>query len=137
MIAHYLKVAVRNLLKYKTQTFISIIGLAIGFVCFALSAYWIHYEMNYDSFHRDADRIYWVSANSRLGLPYPIGNYWHKNYVEIEDYAVFEIYGQGLYFNKKRSSESEAFPKVRQIFLPQTVQASKSGGFDAHSIVTI
>ena len=109
MIAHYLKVAVRNLLKYKTQTFISIIGLAVGFVCFALSAYWIHYEMNYDSFHRDADRIYWVSANSRLGLPYPIGNYWHKNYVEIEDYAVFEIYGQGLYFNKKRSETYYAF----------------------------
>ena len=37
MLLHYLKVAVRNLLKYKTQSAISIVGLALGFACFALS----------------------------------------------------------------------------------------------------
>ena len=36
MIRHYLKIACRNLLKYKTQSIISILGLAIGFTCFAL-----------------------------------------------------------------------------------------------------
>ena len=41
MIIHYMKVAMRNLLKYKTQSLISILGLAVGFVCFALSALWI------------------------------------------------------------------------------------------------
>lgn len=34
MIRHYLKVAFRNLLKYKTQNIISIIGLAVGLLCF-------------------------------------------------------------------------------------------------------
>ena len=38
MITHYLKVAVRNLLKYKTQNFISILGLAVGLFCFYLSS---------------------------------------------------------------------------------------------------
>ena len=37
MIYHYFKIAFRNLLKYKTQSIISIIGLAIGFTCFALA----------------------------------------------------------------------------------------------------
>ena len=37
MIKHYLKVAFRNLVKYKTQSLVSIIGLAVGFTCFALS----------------------------------------------------------------------------------------------------
>ena len=32
MIAHYLKVAFRSLMKYKMQTAVSIIGLAVGFV---------------------------------------------------------------------------------------------------------
>ena len=109
MITHYLKVTLRNLLKYKTQTFVSILGLAVGFVCFALSTYWIRYEMNYDSFHRDADRIYWVSANNMWGLPYPIGNCWHKNYAEIEDYAVFVIYDQRFYCDKKRGETSYIF----------------------------
>ena len=34
MITHYLKVAFRNLLKYKTQNLISIVGLAVGLFCF-------------------------------------------------------------------------------------------------------
>jgi ABC-type antimicrobial peptide transport system permease subunit len=58
MIRHYLKVAFRNLWKYKNQTLISVIGLATGFACFAMSALWIRYEMTYDGFHKNADRIY-------------------------------------------------------------------------------
>lgn len=58
MIYHYLKIAFRNLIKYKTQSIVSIVGLAIGFICFALSALWIRYEMTYDTFHEGAERIY-------------------------------------------------------------------------------
>ena len=54
MIHHYLKIAYRNLLKYRTQSIISIIGLAIGLACFALSTFWVQYEMTYDDFHKDA-----------------------------------------------------------------------------------
>ena len=55
MIHHYLKIAYRNLLKYRTQSIISIIGLAIGLACFALSTFWVQYEMTYDDFHKDAE----------------------------------------------------------------------------------
>lgn len=58
MIRHYLKMAFRNLLKYKAQTAISIIGLAFGFACFALSSLWIRYIMTYDDFHEGVERIY-------------------------------------------------------------------------------
>lgn len=34
MIRHYFKIALRNLWKYKTQNFISVIGLAVGLLCF-------------------------------------------------------------------------------------------------------
>jgi len=63
MFTHNLKIAFRNLRKYKTQNIISIIGLAVGFVCFAFSALWIRYEKSYDSFHQKADRIYRVHTN--------------------------------------------------------------------------
>ena len=62
MFLHHLKIAFRNLRKYKTQNIISIIGLAVGFTCFAFSALWIRYEMSYDNFHSKADRIYRVDA---------------------------------------------------------------------------
>ena len=58
MIRHYFKIAFRNLLKYKAQSIISIIGLAMGFTCFALTVLWIRYEMTYDTFHEGADRIH-------------------------------------------------------------------------------
>ena len=53
--------------KYKMQSGISIVGLAMGFLCFALAMLWIRYEMSYDKFHRDAERIYVVYHPSTFG----------------------------------------------------------------------
>ena len=64
MIQHYLKIATRNLLRYKAQTLISIIGLAVGFASFALSSMWVNYEQSYDAFHDGADRVYVASVSS-------------------------------------------------------------------------
>ena len=66
MIRHNLKVAFRNLLKYKIQMIISIIGLSAGFVCLSLSLLWIRYEMTYDTFHEGADRIYLAGKPGNL-----------------------------------------------------------------------
>jgi len=46
--------------KYKNQTLISVIGLAVGFTCFALAMLWIRYEMTFDSFHKNAKQMYVV-----------------------------------------------------------------------------
>ena len=107
MIKHYLKVAFRNLWKYKTQNIISIIGLAVGFACFAFSALWIRYEMSYDDFHPKADRIYKVNAalfkwntvesgNSDVifdGNSYQLANWLKSNYPEIEEVCTISLRG--------------------------------------------
>ena len=90
MLQHYLKIAFRNLWKYKTQSIISIIGLAVGVACFALTSLWIRYEMTYDSFHKEADRIYmvYVSGNTfeQGGTgPYALAGYLKENFPEVED----------------------------------------------------
>ena len=92
MIIHHLKVAFRSLLKYKTQTVISLLGLAVGFTCFALSAIWIHYEMTYDTFHEDAGQIHIIrkkkkmSTNDRLtyASPYVLAQYLKDNFAEVK-----------------------------------------------------
>ena len=58
MIEHYFKLAWRQLLKYKLQSLVSIVSLAIGFACFALASMWIKYETTYDAFHKDAEKIH-------------------------------------------------------------------------------
>ena len=46
--------------KYKNQTLISFVGLAVGFTCFAMAMLWIRYEMTFDSFHKNAAQMYVV-----------------------------------------------------------------------------
>lgn len=91
MLKHYLLIAIRNLLKYKTQSIVSIIGLAMGFTCFALATLWIRYEMTYDNFREGAERIFLVrneDKNSKDGLstvtPSPLAAYLQETFPEIE-----------------------------------------------------
>ena len=70
MIRHYLKVAIRNLLSHKTQTLVSLFGLAIAFACVSLAAYWNHYERTYDSFQDNADRIYCIREKIAIKYSY-------------------------------------------------------------------
>ena len=58
LLSHYLKIAFRNMWKYKSQTLISVIGLAVGFTFFALGYYWMKYETSYDGFYPDSKHIY-------------------------------------------------------------------------------
>ena len=58
MIQHYFKIACRNLLKYKVQNILSIVGLSIGFTAFLLGGYWHYWEYHFDSFHPQSSRTY-------------------------------------------------------------------------------
>lgn len=59
---HYFKVTFRELVKYKTQSIVSIIGLAIGFTAFVLGGYWLWWETHFDNFHPDGDRLYCLTT---------------------------------------------------------------------------
>ncbi len=106
MIIHNLKIALRNLLKYKSQTLISILGLAVGFVCFALSALWIEHESTFDHYRQDIDRLYMVRSNDgnkeggiRSRINYPFGNFLLENFPEVEEAAPFHIINERIEVN--------------------------------------
>ena len=67
MIRNYLKIALRNLNKYKGYSFINIFGLAIGIACSILIFLWIIYQRSYDTFHVNADRIYRIAVKGSIG----------------------------------------------------------------------
>ncbi|MDR3252137.1 MAG: ABC transporter permease [Tannerella sp.] len=97
MFRHYLTVAFRNLRKYKNQTLISVVGLAVGFTCFAMAMLWIRYEMTYDSFHKNADRMYCVyqsDAYSPNGAsretPFPLAAYLKETFPEVVNATVID-----------------------------------------------
>lgn len=129
MIQHYLKVAIRNLLKYKVQTGISMLGLAAGFVCFVLSAFWIHYEMTYDQFRKDANRLYLVRVNDGYAegritwrVPVPLGPYLKEHFPEIESFAYFysfeyRVKVEGRYEQASFSSADSAWVQMMDVQL--------------------
>lgn len=108
MIVHFLKVAIRNLLKYKVQSVVSILGLAVGFVCFSLSLYWIHYEMTYDHYRPDVDRIYMVRTNDEYAegkisarVPYSLAAYLTQHFPDVEIAAPFHLISERVSLNDK------------------------------------
>ena len=57
MTIHYLKVALRNLLKYRTHSIISALCLAVGITFFTLVSHFINGVMNQHDFPRSEERI--------------------------------------------------------------------------------
>jgi len=63
MFRNYLKIAMRNIQRYKGYSFINISGLAIGIACCILIFLYVQEELNYDNYHKDKDRIYRVAMH--------------------------------------------------------------------------
>ena len=61
MIKNYLKIAYRNLVKYKFISFINIFGLTVGLACCMLILTYILNELSYDKYQPNANRVYRVT----------------------------------------------------------------------------
>jgi len=91
MIRNYIKIALRNILKNKTFSFINIFGLAVGIAVCLLVITMIVGMKEYDRFHRNYDQLYRVISKRTSGgswnatSPFPIGNYLLENYDGVKD----------------------------------------------------
>ena len=95
MLLHYLKIAVRNIAKYKTQNIIVVLSIALGMVFCSLTFMWIQYERRYDSYYPNSDDIYLVlrqdsKYDGNIGssyTSYPEGTYLSDKFPQIESFA--------------------------------------------------
>ncbi len=60
------RISIRNLLKNKFTFFVCVFGLSLGFIAFILISLFIRYEMTWDKFNENHDRIYLVQRNRGL-----------------------------------------------------------------------
>ncbi len=58
MFKNYLKMALRNIKRYKGYSLINIAGLTVGMACFILIFLWVYDELNYDTFHTHSNRLF-------------------------------------------------------------------------------
>jgi putative ABC transport system permease protein len=55
---NYLKITLRNLMRNKLYSAISVVGLSIGIACCLLILLYVQDELSFDGFHSNGDRIY-------------------------------------------------------------------------------
>lgn len=94
MFKNYLKVALRNIKKQKGYALINISGLAIGLAACLLILLWVKDELNFDSYHGNADNIYRLVIEGNVGSPMrvpvsmpPAGPAMVAEYREVLQYA--------------------------------------------------
>ncbi|MBR3896965.1 MAG: ABC transporter permease [Bacteroidaceae bacterium] len=97
MIRHYLELAWRQLIKYRLQSVVSIVSLAIGFACFALASMWIKYETTYDAFHRDAENLYVLMFGKSTASPSKLETRLLHELPQLEQLSIiYELYADSI-----------------------------------------
>ena len=101
MIRNYLKIAFRNLTKFKMISFINISGLAIGASLFIIMTLFVLDELSYDKFNEKYDRIYRVAMiwgdGGQTRTPHPMAQALVEDFPEVEQaVSMSPIWGPGL-----------------------------------------
>ncbi len=94
MFKNYLKIAFRNLGKRKIFAAINVFGLALGMTCCFLIVQYVWHETNYDTFHKDGDRLYRVAYHINFSnemtlaaIPPAFATQLEENFPEMETFA--------------------------------------------------
>lgn len=111
MLTHYLKIAFRNMWKYRIQSLTGIFGLAFGIACFVPVLYWMRYETSYDSFYPDAANIYRIYAVDKPSgkvnelVPVILEKKLHEHYPGTE--------ASTLFYAELNNCKTEEVPHIR------------------------
>ena len=102
MFKNYFKIAWRNIKRHKAYSAINIFGLAIGIAACLLILQYVSYELSYEDFQVNKDRIYRVQQdrydNGKLSTQwaagaFAVGNSLKAAIPEVEDYV--KVVGNG------------------------------------------
>lgn len=91
MFKNYLKIAAKNLLNNKVNTFINITGLAIGLASCVIVLLYVAQELSYDRYHEEVDQLYRVAIvkdvdglnRGQASVPFRTAEVLQQDYPEI------------------------------------------------------
>ncbi len=120
MFKNYLKTALRNLSRHKSNSFINIAGLSVGFAAFLLIFLVVQYEKSFDDFHANKDNIYRVvrigknpeNREYRTGVPIPVTRSLRMELPQLKNAAA--IYGDNNVQVKVTSADRSTIKKFKE-----------------------
>ncbi|MBW8324906.1 MAG: ABC transporter permease [Prolixibacteraceae bacterium] len=103
MLRNIFTTAYRSLLKNKSHSLLNMIGLTLGITSCLLIFLTIRYELSFDNFHSNADRIYRItttihneSADYFPGASYPVGETVRDEFAEFEKVSTVYFEEEGI-----------------------------------------
>lgn len=116
MIRNYFKIGWRNLTRNKSYAFINIFGLSLGIACSIVIFCFVSFQLSFDTFHKNKDRIYRVvtewhddEAGQSPAVPSPLGVAFRTEYPLAEKSARVINYNDALIAVKKNGSDLQKF----------------------------
>lgn len=128
MFNNYLKIAWRNLMRYKFISFINLFGLTTGLTGCLLILNYIRHELSFDRYHEHADRIYRVTRIFRnpetgaqslhLGtIAPPFGPLLKSEFSEIEKITrLIDFSPLAMRYGEKMFNEQSVFLADEHLF---------------------
>ena len=147
MLKNYFKIAWRNLGKNKGYTFVNIAGLGIAFACSILIFLFCSFQLSFDNFHTDKDRIFQPYFNFSTkegikkngGMCFPFTPNLKAEYPEVEKAArIINLAGVVRYKDKVYESFVNGTDEdLLDMFSFPLVTGSKSGALKGLSNIII
>jgi putative ABC transport system permease protein len=118
MLKNYLKIALRNILRFKVYSLINIIGLAVGVACSITLYLFVVDELGYDKYNNNADQIYRVyvkmfingkeSVNSKTCAP--LGAALVHDFPDVINFTRIGFFGNHIFrFKEKELREWKVY----------------------------
>ena len=147
MFKNYFKIAVRNVLKNKTSSFINITGLAIGMAVALLIGLWVWDEISFDKNNKNYDRIAQVmqhqTVNGNVGTfsytPLPIGKELQNSFSGDFKYVVMSSFRRDhiLTYKEQNLSGEGIFMDVGapDMLALNMLEGTRDGLKDPHAVL--
>lgn len=123
MIKNYFKTAWRNLIRHKSNAFINIAGLMVGFAAFLLIFLVIQYERSFDDFHTNRNDLYRVvrigknpvNREYRTGVPFPVTSTLRSELSQLKNAAA--IYGDNNVQVNIKAADGSVLKKFKEKYV--------------------
>lgn len=107
MLKNYIKIASRNLARFKVYSLINITGLVLGLTAGVLISVYVLDEIGYDDFHKNGDRIYKVVTKNLKGghmetNAWPVAHLLEEKYPEVQSSLYTRESSMMVFFEGKR-----------------------------------
>ena len=126
MFKNYFKIAIRNVARHKSYSFINITGLALGLACSIFILLWVQDELSFDRCYENADNIYRVEEDQYYSgetyhvnvTPFPVGPAFKSEIPEVLNAArltnasVLIKYDESSFYGSEVAAIDQAYLEI-------------------------